>query len=201
MKKVLSVIMVLVLVLGLAACGGSKKGTPEAAVDTLMAGIKAFDVKKIQSVMSGEISEDDLGITEDTEVFFNQIKQWASNITYKLGKSEVDGDKATVSVDITYTDASDLMKEAFSEYFTQAMTKAFSNENVADEEMSKLFMDIISEKSKTIKTGTDSVSLDLKLVKENGEWKITDMPEEMGDVILSNITKAFEGMFDGMFGD
>ena len=199
MKRIACIILALVLVLGLAACGGSKKGSPEAAVDTLMAGIKEFDIKKIQSVLKEQVDEDDLGLdSEAVSPLLDLLKQWSSKTTYKLGKAEVNGEKAKVPVDVTFTDAADLIKAAFTEYFTAAMTKALSGEEVSEEDMTKLLVDTINEKSKTEKPGTTSTSLTLELEKIDGEWKFTDLPDDMMNIMFSNMMSAFEGMFDGL---
>ena len=199
MKKILSIILALVLVLGLAACGGSKKGTPEATIDTLMEGLKTMDFEKIKGTMKDATDEDmDLAEDESIQAMYDILKGWASKLTYKLGKSEVNGDKATVAADVTYTDAADLISEAFTEYISTAMSKAFSGEEVSEEEMQKLLMDTINEKAKSVGTKTAEASLTFNLEKVGDDWKIVDPPEDIANIMLSNMINGLEGMFDGL---
>ena len=201
MKKVLCVIIALVLILSLAACGGFKKGTPEATVDTLMSAIKVLDVEKIQSVMANSVDPSEIGLDSVPEALMKQVKAWLSKMTYKIGTSTVNGESAEVPVDIKYIDASPVIKAALTEYMTQAVSMALSGKEVTEEAMAQLLSDIIEDKVKTEKTETAEASINIKLTKTGDDWKVSDISEEIVNVILSNMLKSIEEVFGGLLGN
>ena len=201
MKKILCVILALVLMLSLAACGGPAKGSPEAAIATLMEGIKAYDPAKIQSVMKEKVDESDLSLEGIPESMLKTLKEWSSKLTYKTDKSTQDGNTCTVPVDVTYTDASDIMKTAMADYISKAMAATFSGGEVKEEEMSKLLINCIEEAAKNGKTTTANSKFDIKLEKVENEWKITEVPADMMNVMTSNLFKSVTDVLGGLFGE
>ena len=195
MKKILAVILAVVLVLGLAACGKSsaKEGTPQAALEGFLDAVKDMDFVKMQDYLTSGLSEDDLGMDELPDGFLDMLKAWSKDLKYTIGDAKIDGDDATVHADITYTDASEIIANAMTAYITEAMKLAMSGnvDSITEEEMAQLLFDCIEEETNNTKENkTADVSLDFELENVDGEWKISDLPDEMLDVILSNMLSA-----------
>ena len=195
MKKKLTVILALVLVLSLAACGGSKN-SPEGVVSGFCDSLKTLDAQKMQAYLKDPAEESELGLDEVPKEFMDILKTWAKDLKYKVGKAETNGDNAKVKVDFTYTDASEIFKTALTNYISKAMAEALSGNEVSEEKMTSLLVDCIKEAQKSVKTKTADISLDFELEKVDGNWKISNASEELANVMLSNMLESFGGLFD-----
>ncbi len=193
MKKILSMIIAAAMLLMLAACGGT--GTPRATVRTLCEGMKDFDYKKIAGIIEegdesafAEIEEDSL-----FSALSKYLKEWASAMKYKIGKAEVSGDTATVKVDFTYTDASDIMTLAVVNYVRQGLSLAVGG--ASEDEMTALLVSCFESAAQTVSPGTAEKSVTLTLVKKDASWKIKDAPDEIADILTSNMISAVQNAF------
>ena len=193
MKKILSMIIAAAMLLTIAACGGT--GTPRATVRTLCEGMKDFDYKKIAGLIEegdesafAEIEEDSL-----FSALSKYLKEWASAMKYKIGKAEVDGDTATVKVDFTYTDASDIMTIAIVNYVRQGLAMAVSG--ASEDEMTALLVSCFESAAQAASPGTAEKSVMLTLVKKDASWKIKDAPHEIADILTSNMISAVQNAF------
>lgn len=199
MKRVVSLALALLLALSLVGCSGSK---PDTVVTTFCGAIQAFDFEKAATCMENgsedlEDPYDDGEMEEDlsSEQVMTYLKECASKMTYKIGESKVDGERAAVPVSFTYVDAGPVITSALGEYITQAFALAFSGAD--DAQMEELFSNIFMEKAESMETGTASADVTFNCVKVNGDWKIaafTDGAEEViTNILTSNIASAFEG--------
>lgn len=196
MKKTLAIILALVLALSLAACGGgASKNTPEGVITGFCDCLKTLDLQKMQTYLKDAAEESELGLDEVPDGFMDLLKGWAKDIKYKVGKAETDGDSSKVTVDFTYTDASEVFKAAMTDYISKALAEALGGNEMTEEKMTTLLMDCIKEAQKTTKTKTADLSLDFGLEKIDGNWKISDVSEDLGNMILSNMLEAFGGLF------
>ena len=105
MKKILSIVLCLFVLLSVAACG--KTNEAAAALEKDLAALKsgAFaDTEILQG--SAFANEEDM-----------MLDAMFARFSYKIGESKIDGDTATVAVTMTMVD----MGEAFSAYMSAAM--------------------------------------------------------------------------------
>lgn len=195
MKKLLAVILALTLALSFAACGGAGKNTPEGVISGFCECLKTLDVKKMQTYLKDPAEESELGMDEVPEEFMDILKGWAKDIKYRIGKTETNGDSSKVTVNFTYTDATDIFKAALSSYISKAMAEALSGNEVSEERMTELLIECIKEAQKTTKAKTADLSMDFTLEKVDGNWKISSFADELADMILSNMLEAFGGLF------
>lgn len=196
MKRLLAVILALALGLSLAACGNSaSKNTPEGVITGFCDCLKTLDLKKMQDYLKDPASESELGMDEVPSGFMDILKGWAKDLKYKVGKAETDGDKSKVTVDFTYTDATDIFKAALSGYISKAMAEALAGRELSEEKMTSLLLDCIKEAQKNTEAKTADVSMDFRLEKVDGNWKISDISKDLGNMILSNMLEALGGLF------
>lgn len=192
MRKLISILCVIAMVLSFAACGASAS-KPESTVTSFCEGLKTFDFTKMQSCVDVSFTEDDaLSTSEDMpESFYNSMKDYAKSITYTVGTATIDGETAMVPVNFKYKDASAVITTALGNYLTKAFALAFSGGDSSDEAMTDLLVSCYNEAltSAEVKDAEASVTFNLK--KIDSSWKISSVPEETLYVLSSNILKAF----------
>ena len=193
MKKIISIVITITMVVMLTACGGTN--SPEATVKTFCEGMKKFDSKKISSTVAGSNEDAFAKIDENSTLksLMKQLKEWASKMKYTIGKAEIDGDTAKVKVDFQYTDASAVMTVAMADYMSKALAMALSG--ASEDSVKTLLVSCLESAAKTTDTSIAEETVTLKLIKQDSSWKITDVPEELINVFTANIvgaiTKAF----------
>lgn len=193
MKKVIAILCMLLMVFALAACGAPK---PESTVEQFCEAMKKYDVAGMNVCLVqpcediGEISDDD---AEMPESIWNYVKESAADIHYTVNEAEVDGEKATVAVDFTYNDVSEAMTEALGQYVLAAFGAAFSGD-ASDDAMLKLLADAFDKAVESAEAKTATKTIEFECVLKDGEWLITEMPENVEYVLTSNVIKPLEDL-------
>lgn len=164
MKKVIAILCMLLMVFALAACGAPK---PESTVEQFCEAMKKYDVAGMNVCLVQPC--EDIGEISDDDVempesIWNYVKESAADIHYTVNEAEVDGEKATVAVDFTYNDVSEAMTDAFDKAVESAEAK------------------------------TATKTIEFECVLKDGEWLITEMPENVEYVLTSNVIKALEDL-------
>ena len=195
MKRVLALLLAFALVFGLAACSSGPK--PEDTVKKFFEAMKAFDVETMQACVDGEYDATEMLSEEEKDMtgLMDYLKENAKTLTYKIGSSEVKEDKAKVGVSVEYTDASEVIGDAFGTYIMALFDLMFS-EDATEEDLEKAFTEGLANAIETKETtrATEDFSLDLTL--KDGEWKLTDVPEELANVMMGNLMHAMDGLGD-----
>lgn len=74
------------------------------------------------------------------------LKDSAGKMTYTVNKTQIEGDTATVNVNITYTDITPVVTQAMADYIAKAFEMAMNEGVELDEaEAQKLFTDTLTE--------------------------------------------------------
>ena len=192
MKKILSLILILTLLVSLSACA-KKESRPEYIVEQLFEAMKQYDFVRMRECL---LSEDDIPaeyeIAEDEtqQLLFDHMKIWAKHISYELSKPEINGEVARITANISYTDASAVITETISEYINQALEAI--NGGASDEDMNELMTEILKLKMDTANIIESTKTLTLECVKTGDFWKIKNLPDEMLDVLTGNIISAMQ---------
>ena len=200
MRKILAVLLAIVLVFSLAACGkgGSNRGGkvpgPEDTVSAFCDAVKAFDINAVKSYLKNGSAADDVDLSTMPQEFLDLMKGWAKEIKYKVGAPETGGTDSKVHVDFTYVDASPVLKEAMTSYITKALSMALSGET-SEEAMTKLLLQCLKDAQKTAKTGTKDAGVDFYLEQVDGKWLIKDAPQDLLGIMLSNMSEGLSGLF------
>ena len=129
MKKLLCVMIAALMVLSLAACGGSsaKASTPEKTVGELMEAIKTLDTEKIASISaSGTIKIS--GFEEIPDSTLEVLKSWASKLSYSIENVETNEISSTVKVAIKHADSTPVIKLAIDDYIQKVVSMTLSGE-------------------------------------------------------------------------
>ncbi|MDO4383488.1 MAG: hypothetical protein Q4C18_03220 [Eubacteriales bacterium] len=209
MKKKLAVFLLLTAMLGMCACGSKDpEVTPTKTVDTFLKAIQDEDqdaIKKVYEESSfdigkeawddtdGEDDEDELDASDDSvrNVLVKDFYPRLIQFEYKMGEEKIDGDSATVTVDITTYKMGDTFVAGFKDFFSQAMD--LYNSNASDEEVSKVMADSLHKKLSGLKKKEYKETATFHLSKENGKWVIDEMDDDDNEAALNALTG---GMMD-----
>ncbi|MBQ9562193.1 MAG: hypothetical protein IJU99_01960 [Lachnospiraceae bacterium] len=193
-RRVCAILLAVILVLPLSACGAKGPG-PDEAVKEFCEAMKAFDLEKLSKGMGKEgenpieafSSEDDMD-----QMLLEQMKTWAAEIEYKIGKPEIDKDKAKVPVEFQALDAGPVITATMSEFILKIFSLAMSGGS--EDEMAAALKTILSEK--VAGTTLSKVTTNAEFTLEKGEegWVITKTSDEVAQVLTSHVLEAMEKM-------
>lgn len=195
MKKVSCVIIIFAMLFLLTACNNN---SPEKTVIKLCDSIKSFDLLAIKDCLNdpeesfNSGSSMDLSELESNNMlasYYSNLKKWASNINCKIVNTETANETATVTANIKFKDASQIMAIAMANYISQGI--ALSLTGATEETMATVFAGCIDDAVKNNDVQQTEKNIVFTLVKNGSEWKIDKMPEEMLDVLTANSLSMF----------
>lgn len=171
MKKVLSVMLVMMSLTGCSCSADITMDTPTKKVEQFFNNYQTLNndvTTQLDEVIGREITFTD----EQKETYRDIIEKHYKDITYEIKDEIIDGDNATVTVEIEVKDYSNVMTEA-DQYLTDH-PEEFNDEN--GEYDIALFNEYRLEKLKEV---TDKVkyTLELTLTKIDDEWRLDDISE------------------------
>ena len=185
MRKILTIIMLTLLLT--VSCG-----KPEAQ--------KILE-KDLNALQSGEITNI-TGISPNSKEFSNTNSEMSSafanaykKLTYKVTKTKVEGDTATMNVDLKIPE----LASYFPEYFQKAMELRFSTLNGKEEDIEAKIKNLAKEffeeklNSKDLKYFEKNVEVVFK--KEGNEWKFDEGNSKNKD-FLDGLTLGFASILE-----
>lgn len=200
MNKKISVISIMVCII-LLFVGCSAGDKPEDTVSEFIEAMKDFDLES----MASNINPEDRGEMEDIEslreeedsmekYFVDYIESNAKKITYEIKESEIDGDKAVVSVDIKHVDGGPLFRATFEDYMKEVFEVAFTDLDgeITDEEYNEMFISSMEKQSELIEETFTEKTLEFNCIKIEDEWYIDDPSDEILDVVMANMLSIME---------
>lgn len=191
MKKLGILLMSLLVCFSLSACGSK----PDPTVTNFCDAMKQYDFNTMKEyVVDGDKNsiEDPFSSSEGmTEQTLNILKECVSKMSYEIESSEVTDKTAKVTVKFNYVDLSPVITDAVSEYMQQAFMMALSGAN--EETMETLFDNIFNEKYKASETTMITDSVEFECENTDNGWKISKVPDDVVNILSSNMVKAFEG--------
>lgn len=188
MKKRIMIAAMALFALALTACG-----KPNKPVEGFMEAAKAYDFEAMQGyVKSDEESIKEKVDSDNSQAYLDDYwSKQASTISYKITDAVIDGNSATVKVNVNYSDCSKIVQEAMADYMKQGMKLAMSEEETTDEQYSEMFKSIFLLKCANMPPENATVDLEFKCEKIDGKWIITNIPGDMLNVITCDMLKAF----------
>ena len=185
MRKILTIIMLTLLLT--VSCG-----KPEAQ--------KILE-KDLNALQSGEITNI-TGISPNSKEFSNTNSEMSAafenaykKLTYKVTKTKVEGDTATINVDLKIPE----LASYFPEYFQKAMELRFSTLNWKEEDIEAKIKNLAKEffeeklNSKDLKYFEKNVEVVFK--KEGNEWKFDEGNSKNKD-FLDGLTLGFASILE-----
>lgn len=199
MKKASIILMVVMSIIINCGCVNARE-LPEDTIVAFNNAIKTFDIEKLHNYLSQNVDNLQTQLDSNKEMpdaMTKQMKEWASSLEYSIVEHTENGSEATVKVQYKFTDSTPVLTETILEYFDKVFDMAVSG--ASDEEMESLFSDIFIEKTASVKTDKIETIVTYTLAKDaNGSWKITDLPNEVVNVITSNMLNYFSQIADSL---
>lgn len=191
LKKIVSGLAVIVMSIGLTACGTS---TPTSEVNNVLSGVsegKRDEVndmvtKAINKSIFGEAEEGSGeiqgGMTKETQEILDEIM---SKMKYEVNSEKIEDAKATVNVTVNGGNIS----KAFNNYLADLLTLAYTSDilnTTPREEYFLLVNSIFYEKLKVVEY--DERTIDINLKKDGQKWKI-ESDEAFYELLLGSSGK------------
>lgn len=167
MKKVLSVLGIMLLFTGCSI--GNIDNTPTKKVEEYLNDYQTLDLKVLANL--DEIVNDRTEFTEEQKLEYRDIlKKHYQNLVYKIKEETINGDKATVEVEIEVNDYTKILKEV-DLYRNTNELEFLSNNNAFDE------VKFNDYKLKMLKNNNERVkyTLYLTVTKQNDKWELDDL--------------------------
>ena len=192
MKKIIATALSLIMVLSFAGCGETKKA--EEAVTNLFEAFKAGDFEKAEEFL---YKEGDLEEAESDDMFNHVF----TKIDYKILSSEkIDGETVNVTASVTAPDMKVAVGEFFDNALQFALSNAFSENPISDEELSEEMEKMFVEATDKEDLGTVTNEVVIKVVKTPEGWKV-ESDDEFADVITGRMMTAFKELEEAMSPD
>lgn len=177
MKKVLSILSIILIMTG-CSLGADMDNTPTKKVETYLNNYQTLDSKvltELDSIVNQETTFD-----EDQKTSYRDIlKKHYQDLNYTIKEETVNGDKATVEVEIEVSDYTKALKEAET-YKTTNESDLLDEEGIFDESK---FNDY---KLGLLESNTERVKYTIyfSLTKTNDEWVLDELNETEQEKIL-----------------
>lgn len=145
--------------------------TPTRKVEELMGKYQSVDEDVLEDLNNVINSEDNL-TTDQQERYTGLLKKQYQNLTYEIKDEKIDGNNATVEVEIEVIDLAKINNEA-EDYLEENRTE-FDDENGAfsKEKYINYKLDKMEDAKDRVK-----YTLELTLTKEDDEWELDNLTE------------------------
>lgn len=167
MKKFLLLIMPILLLVG---CD-NVMNNPTKRVETFLNKYQTMD-NEVLTQLDTTLNNDTTLTTEQKQNYRDIMKKQYQNLTYIIKDEEVDGDTATVKVEIEVYDFNKAMNDADS-YLLQNQEEFIDENNAIDNEK---FMDYKIKKMKDTKEKV-KYTIDFTLTKNDNNWQLNNVDE------------------------
>ncbi len=164
MKKLLVFLLPLLFI----GCG-TMMNTPTKKVESFMASYQTLDDKVVEQLKMTAEAETKFN-KEQQEEYIKIMKNHYQNLNYVIKDEIIDGDEATVTVEIEVTDYTKALKEA--EDYLNEHKEDFNNENGEYDEtvFTTYRLDKLKEAQDKVK-----YTLNIYLTKVDNDWQINDL--------------------------
>ena len=179
-KRVLMAAMAAMLVFVFAGCGGQDTNTPEGAFNAGIAALKDFDSNAMEKYLTGVMADDldsemnQLGAVGTAAK--DLLKTVYSKLDCKVLSVEENGDTATLQVEVTFLDVTQLQSNMVSAMMSAGLMGMTSGD---EEEIMEKMVPAIKEAVEKTPQG-EPVQTEATMILEDGQWKIDDLDFDLG---------------------
>ena len=184
MKKKIAILLSVLLAVGtLVACGGSA-ATPTEVTHNFLTALQNQDFEGANRYSVGEDEEDfDFwdSVFDDMDddpvgiYMVERLMETFFEFDFELSNEEIDGDTATIDVQITAYNWGDVLEQWFESFFEEAFDLAMAG--ASEDEIEQLGLDLLSEALGNMsKDYVDTV--ELTLVRVGGNWLVDEIEED-----------------------
>ncbi|MBQ2639420.1 MAG: hypothetical protein IJF92_01455 [Bacilli bacterium] len=181
MKKLSKILLSLSLVLFLVGCG-NMADTPTKKVEEFLGKYQSMD-SDVMAQLDKVISDDENMSDKQKKNYRALLEKQYQNLSYKIKDEDINGDNATVDVEIEvldYATAQEKAKKYYNEHKDEFEDKDDDSLVEGTEESLEKIASFIDYKIKQLQSVTDKTKYDItfNLKKENGKWKVQDLSDE-----------------------
>ena len=181
MKRLSKVLLSLLLVLFLVGCGNMSE-TPTKKVEDFLGKYQSMD-SDVMAQLDKVISDDGSMSDKQKKEYRGILEKQYQNLSYKVKDENINGDNATVDVEIEvldYATAQAKAKKYYEEHKDEFDDKDDNSLVEGAEESIEKMASFIDYKIKQLQSVTDKTKYDItfNLKKENGKWKVQDLSDE-----------------------
>lgn len=172
MKKILIFLLAIFLITG---CG-KNMATPTEKVEEMLNSYQKLD-NQVEYNINRIIDKEDKMDDDNKKEYRTALERQFQNMSYKIKNEEIDGDKATVDVEIEVLDYKSSYEKS-KEYFTENQDE-FLDDEIIDGKVEEI-AEYIAYKIKELANVEDKVKHDITftLTKKDNEWVIDDIDDE-----------------------
>lgn len=194
-SKIGWIIFLILLLLAIAAAGAwyfMERQKPISTVKEYLDDVKEmnFDDMKLLLQSNDMSALDDASITDEAyNSFFQTINQ---KLSYKITKTKFNFTSGTAEVTarITYIDATDIYKEAMTEFLKSIVSTAFSGGTLTEEETQEQLASLLAEKAQTTEDNFVTENITYPLIQADGMWKIVALDDDTVRIMSGNFTNV-----------
>lgn len=195
---IISIIIIIVLLVAAIVLLKIFGNNPEKTVNTVFSGLKDGKIESINEYFVSDSSEDTIenelssrllseNNTTGTAALQDLIKSCFAQLDWKIQDSKIEGDTATVTVEVTNKDFSNIMQDFFTELIGKAFTSAFSGNDVSEEELMNSLKSKV-DATTDLKTNTGEI----KLTKQDNVWKIDEDIDSLFTILLPGMMEKID---------
>ena len=184
MRKFFAILLMITLVFTFTSCGGTSKTqtdqlTPTETADKFLAGLKAKDLEAVEEYYEGDIGDLTMLEEEDEPALADVINAMVDKIfdfDYVLGNEKIDGDSATVEVELTTYDFGGIIQEIMGGLMEDAF--ALKLTGMSQEEMEAEINELIGGKFKEALDNAakdHTIKVPMELTRKDGKWVVKDL--------------------------
>lgn len=171
-KKIISLLLTLTILLGLCGCETNLNNTPTKQAEIFLGKYQTLD-QDVLSDLDKVVAEEIAFVTDQRDTYRSIMKKHYQELEYEIKEERIDGDKATVTVEIEVDDYSKVLKESENKLTT-------SPEEFNDETGKYSHSKYIDYQLDMMKKTKDRVkyTLELKFTKKDKKWVIDKLSND-----------------------
>ncbi|MFZ5814138.1 MAG: hypothetical protein ACOY93_02375 [Bacillota bacterium] len=168
-------IAVLLLVLGITLTGCGTTPSPDPVVEGYFEALTAGDLEKASQYLAPE-SRSDLELSYDNDLQEQMLRAYLARVSVVYYEAEIEGDYATVPLELTAPDIEAIAIQVMAEAFKEAFSDLDKPLEDADTATLRLLKNALNDPEVPMITHEGTVGLSLN----GGEWKIVHLSVGMG---------------------
>ena len=156
--------------------------SPKENLNDVLTALKTGDYKNAENykelISSSGILEDDGFNQEAQKLFFDKLE-------WNIKDEKIEGDKATIELEITNKDFKTIIKN----YMQKAIKIAFAGQEVSEEQMTNYLLDELRNEEIELVTVNQTVTMN----KKDGKWEVEDA-ETLVYALLPGLSEAMDSI-------
>lgn len=188
LRKQMSVLLVMALVFIAVGCGVKPEKAVETTVNNFFGDVKKGELSNLdkyyKDYQKDEVADETSENKEIEQSMEDLLKKVNEKLSYKIKETKVDGDTATVTLDVSYVDMSEDIMTALQ----SAVVASLGSE---DSDSEKAVVDAI--KGLEVSDKMKDAEITLKLEKVEKEWKISNNDDAtFQSAVTGNLVNMFQ---------